>query len=257
MSSTRVSSDIASKRAKRGKQSKLRVVARNANDALPPAEAPKPAENKSAAKVLAILRQRIASHVLAPGSRLRENELAEELGVSRARIREALGALEERGLVVRIANKGAMVTRLDAKQVFEIFDVRERLEGLCARMAAIKAPDNGWADLVELFGEPLEKEVAAGNIRAYLSALIALRERMVKFADNSIAENMLDLVYDKAQVIARRVVILPDRAKRGVELHRQLLAAFVARDADEAERLKRHIIVSAREQVEQYQEFVI
>jgi DNA-binding GntR family transcriptional regulator len=257
MNNARGSSSATSKRAKHAKESKLRVVTRNANDALAATDSRKPAKSKPVAKVLAILRQRIASQVLAPGSRLRENELAEELGVSRARIREALGALEERGLVIRIANRGAMVTRLDAKQVFEIFDVRERLEGLCARAAALKAPDGGWADLVELFGAPLEKEVAAGNIRAYLTALIALRERMVKFADNSTAENMLDLVYDKAQVIARRVVMLPERAKRGVELHRQLLAAFTARDADEAERLKRHIIVSARQQVEQYQEFVI
>ena len=242
-------------RTKRGrKYAKLRVVTRNAEPASTDAKKP---PRKKGPKVLEILRERIASHVLAPGSRLRENELADELGVSRARIREALGALEERGLVIRIANRGAMVTRLDAKQVFEIFDVRERLEALCARAAALNAPAGGWDDLVAYFGQPLEKEIAGGNFIAYLNALIKLRERMIKYADNSIAENMLDLVYDKAQGIARRVVILPGRAQFGLQLHRQLLDAFVARDPDEAERLKRHIIVTAREQVQQYQEFVI
>lgn len=209
------------------------------------------------ADVLEILRQRIASHVLAPGSRLRENELADEFGVSRARIREAFGALEERGLIVRIANQGAMVARLDSKQVFEIFDVREQLEALCAREAALKAPEGGWDDLRTAFGHALEREIAAGNFLAYLNALVALRKRMIEFADNSIAENMLDLVYDKAQVIARRVVILPGRAEFGRKLHLQLLEAFIARDADAAERVKREIITSAREQVRKYQEFIL
>lgn len=207
--------------------------------------------------VLEILRQRIASHVLAPGSMLRENVLADEFGVSRARIREAFGALEERGLIVRIANRGAMVTRLDSKQVFEIFDVRIELEALCAREAARKAPDGGWDDLQVSFGEELEKKIAEGNFLAYLDALVALRKRMILFADNSIAENMLDLVYDKAQVIARRVVILPGRAEFGRKLHLQLVAAFMARDPDAAERIKREIITSARETARKYQDFIL
>ncbi len=256
MTGTRENPVTAAKRKRQKKFGKLRVVSRNADAVASSNTAVKPPKKKGAT-VLEILRERSASHVLAPGSRLRENDLADELGVSRARIREAFGVLEERGLIIRIANRGAMVTRLDAKQVFEIFDVRERLEALCARAAAINAPDGGWDDLVEHFGERLEKEIAAGNFIAYLNALVRLRERMIHYADNSIAENMLDLVYDKAQGIARRVVILPGRAKLGMQLHRQLLAAFIARDPDEAERVKRHIIVSAREQVKQYQEFVI
>ena len=53
----------------------------------------------------------------------------------RARIREAFSALEQRGLVERIPNRGAVVTRLDLSQVFHIYDLREVLEGLCARLA--------------------------------------------------------------------------------------------------------------------------
>lgn len=207
--------------------------------------------------VLDILRQRIAAHVLAPGSRLRESELAEEFSVSRARIREVFGALEERGLIVRIPNRGAIVARLDPKQAFEIFDVRERLEGLCARLAAANAPDAAWDDLVARFGSPLDEALERGDFRAYLTALVVLRERMVRYADNSVAANMLDLIYDKAQVIARRVVILPGRIEFGLKLHRELLTAFIARDPDEAERIKRFIISSARDDVQKFQEFVL
>lgn len=222
-----------------------------------PGQPPLKAKRVPGPDVLDLLRQRIASHVFAPGSRLRENDLADEFGVSRARIREAFGALEERGLIVRIANRGAVVTRLDAKQVFEIFDVRERLEGLCAREAALKAPNGGWDDLVVHFGDTLQEQITAGEFAAYLNALIALRTRMVQFADNSIASNMLDLIYDKAQVIARRVVILPGRVEIGLRLHRQLLDAFVVRRPDEAERVKREIISTARETVRQYQSFIL
>ena len=70
-----------------------------------------------------------------PGAKLREPDLAEEFGVASHRVRDALAALEQRGLVERIPNRGALVMRLDLSQVFYIYDLREVLEGLCARLA--------------------------------------------------------------------------------------------------------------------------
>lgn len=207
--------------------------------------------------VFDILRQRIASHDLPPGSKLHESQLAAEFKVSRTIIREAFGTLEERGLIIRIPNRGAVVSRLDRKQVYEIFDVREFLEALCARKAAINAPDGAWEDLIQRFGAPLERDLKRGDFSSYLSALIALRERTLAHADCPIVAKMLDLVYDKAQVIARRVVILPGRAELGLRLHRELLQALKTRNADEAESIKRRIISSARDDVRKYEEFVL
>src|SRR4051794_10083461 len=74
--------------------------------------------------IVEALRTRIGSHALPPGSRLRESELAHEFGVSRSRIREAFLTLEERGLIERIPNRGAVVLKLDLAMVFHLYEVR-------------------------------------------------------------------------------------------------------------------------------------
>jgi DNA-binding GntR family transcriptional regulator len=207
--------------------------------------------------VFGILRERISSHALPPGSRLREQDLASEFDVSRARIREAFGALEQRGLIERIPNRGAVVVRLDPRQMFDLYDVRQVLEAYVARLAAERAPKGAWDELAERFGQPLEKALAAGDFDSYLDGLEALHRRMVEYAGNTILADMLDLIGDKTLVISRRVVILPGRAEIGLRMHRKLLSALVRRDADASEAEMRRILTSAREYLEKYQNYVI
>ncbi|MGH6620875.1 MAG: GntR family transcriptional regulator [Alphaproteobacteria bacterium] len=207
--------------------------------------------------IFGILRERISSHALPPGSRLREQDLASEFDVSRARIREAFGALEQRGLIERIPNRGAVVVRLDPRQMYDLYDVRRVLEAYVARLAAERAPEGAWAELVQRFGRPLEKSIADGDFDSYLNALETLHARMVEHAGNSILADMLDLIGDKTQVISRRVIILPGRAEIGLKMHRQLLAALARRDPDAAEAEMREILSSARDYLEKFHNFVI
>ncbi len=78
--------------------------------------------------IVEVLRDRIARQEVAPGARLREQELAAEFDVPRTRIRDAFAVLEARGLIERVPNRGAVVARLDLSQVFHIYDVREVLD---------------------------------------------------------------------------------------------------------------------------------
>ena len=208
-------------------------------------------------ELVAALRERIASHEFLSGSRLREQELAEEFGVSRARVREAFGALEERGLIERIPNRGAVVARLDQKQIYDLFDVREMMEGLCARLATEKAPRGAWDDLARMFGKPMERHVEQGRLDAYLKTYDLLRRRMIAAADNEILRDLLDSIHDKTKVLIRRIIILPGRAKRGLAEHRALLVAMRKGNGQEAERLKRKNISSSREYLERYEDFLL
>ena len=206
--------------------------------------------------VFHILRERIASHGLPPGSRLREQDLASEFGVSRARIREAFGALEQRGLIERIPNRGAVVVRLDPEQFFDLYDIREVLEAFCIRRATLNAPDGAWNDLIERFDAPLEKAIAEGDFDAYLDGLEAVRQGMIKHAGSKLLSDMLDLIYDRTRVISRRIVILPGRGEIGRQLHLKMLEAMARRDVDAAERGKKEILSSARDYLSRYQAFV-
>lgn len=218
---------------------------------------PAPPRADGAAALLPALRARIARHELPPGSKLLENELSREFGVSRAKVRDAFGALEQRGLIQRIPNRGAVVARLDLSQVFEIYDVREMLEGLCVRLAVQRSRPQSWQSLVRLFGKPMEAIVRRGKFEEYIANLELLRGRTVEAAGSAVLADMLDSINDKTREIQRRIIILPGRAAEGLKQHRAVLAAMRKGDALEAERLRRANIHSSREYLERFQGFVL
>jgi DNA-binding GntR family transcriptional regulator len=90
-------------------------------------------------RVLTQLRRRIADGEYAPGERLTEDRLADDFGVSRNPVREALRVVETEGFVVVEPRRGAVVAALDDKAVRDIFAVRERLEPLATGLAAERA----------------------------------------------------------------------------------------------------------------------
>ena len=213
-------------------------------------------KNRSAA-LLPALRERIARRALPPGAKLLESELAREFGVSRAKVRDAFGVLEQRGLIRRIPNRGAVVARLDLSQVFEIYAVREMLEGLCVRLAVERTKPQSWQDLVQLFGRPMETIVKRGEYEKYIANLDRLRSRTLEAAGNGVLADMLDSINDKTLDIQRRIIILPGRAAEGLQQHRAVLAAMRKGDAGKAEELRRANIRSSREYLERYQSFVL
>lgn len=204
-----------------------------------------------------VLRERIMLREILPGTKLKEMVLADEFGVSRTRIRQALSVMEARGLVERIPNQGALVSVLDAASLFKIYDVFEMLEGLCARLAVQNAPPKSWLDLVELFGPALEQDIRDGNCEKMYQAVKTYRTRVIDAADNPTLRDSLTSIWDKTEFMIRRTLILPGRAEQSFKDHVQIVAAMQAGDAYEAERLKFDSMRKAREVLEKYQQFVL
>jgi DNA-binding GntR family transcriptional regulator len=211
-------------------------------------------DNKEA--VFQALRERIASHQLPPGSKLNEQDLAKEFKVSRAVIREIFVKLEQRALISRTHKKSPVVVRLELREVFDLYAVREMLEGLCARLAAKNAPKESWQDLVELFGKPMEDAVERGDLEEYIKNIQFLRIRMIAAANNPVLSSMLDLIHDRISEIARRIIILPGRAKQGLLEHRGIIEALRRGDAEASERLRRANIRSSAEYLTRYKKFL-
>lgn len=219
--------------------------------------APPTTARSHASDLLAELRRRIVSHEWPPGARLREHALAEEFAVSRARIRGAFGILEERGLIERVPNRGAVVSRLQPDRIFELFEVREVLEAQMVRLATEKAPPETWDDLVELFGAPMERALADNDLDAYVDAISRFRQRCIVAASNEVLKGLLDGLYDRIQVMIHRLVLVPGRAREGMRQHQEILRAMRAGEAETAERLKRENIRSAREWFQNYQKYLM
>ncbi len=208
-------------------------------------------------EVLQVLRERIARQDIAPGAKLREHDLAAEFGVPRTRIREVFGALESRGLIARIPNRGAVVSRLELDQVFNLYDVRAVLEGLCVRQATQNAPPETWQEFVDLFGAPMDEFVRTSDFDSFLAGYERFRSRFIECARNPVAAQMLDSIYEKTHVVIRRIVILPGRAETGLGEHRATVAAMRAGDAEAAERLKRANLHGAKDYLRRFQRYVL
>lgn len=207
--------------------------------------------------IVDVLRRRIASHVIAPGSRLREQEVAEEFDVPRAKVREAFTVLEARGLIDRIPNRGAVVVQLGIDELVDIYDVREVLEGACARLAAERAGSAVWKPLISWFGDPMEQFVAEDDFDSFVEGYERFRSEMTSMAGNPVLTAMLDGIYERTHMAIRRVVILPGRASVGLREHRLVLRALAAGDGERAESLRRASIRSARDYIVRYQDFVL
>lgn len=100
-------------------------------------------------QVYARILEGISDHTLPPGSRIRQNELAERLGVSRQPVSHALHLLHRQGLVAESGRKGFEVTQLDPTRIRQLYEVRGAFDGLAARLAAerVKSDAAGCANL--------------------------------------------------------------------------------------------------------------
>ena len=208
-------------------------------------------------EVVDALRQRIVDNELSPGVKLREVTIAEEFGVSRPRLREAFGILEERGLIERVRNHGAVVTRPTISQIQNLFDVREVLEALAVRLATENAPPGTWEVFLERFGEPGRRALEANQLNYYIEALNDFRRATVQHANNDILAQNLDRLYDRTRLLVHRLVAVPGRAIAAREEHRKIIEAMVAGEADRAEQLKRDNIRNARRWFMDYKNFLL
>jgi len=183
--------------------------------------------------VVNAVRDRIVDGRFAPGSRLTEETVAAELGVSRNPIREAFQILASERFVVIEPRRGARVASIDARQANEIFEVRSALEGLVAALAAERATD---AQIAQLDGIVSEGEAVVK--RAGLDELPHLNTRfhqtLCEIAQNELLTNTLDQLSGIIRwIYAER---LETRVRDSWHEHRLLAAAIADHDVPEARR---------------------
>jgi DNA-binding GntR family transcriptional regulator len=100
-------------------------------------------------RLAATIHSRVLSGEIASGTRLRQEALAEEFGVSRTPVREALRKLQANGVLELVPNRGALVRAPDPRRVRETYEVRAELEGFAAELAATRIRDAELARLRE------------------------------------------------------------------------------------------------------------
>ena len=208
------------------------------------AEASSPRGTASGAA--AVLRERLGSGDLAPGTWLREAALADELGLSRTPVREALRTLAAEGLVELVHHRGARVLSWGAEDIDETYRLRALLEGEAAGLAARRASADDLAAMVAA-QERYERSIAdglpaverAGCNDAFHSAVLA--------ASGSRRLPVLLGVITSAPLRARAIGGYADAdLQRSVLQHRDVLTAVEQRDEALAVAAMRSHILAAR-----------
>ena len=181
---------------------------------------------------------------IAQGTKIVESDLAEQYGISRGPLREAIHRLEQMKLIVRIPHAGSRVIMLDVKMMQDIYVARESLEGMAARLAARLMPDAEIEALIALLDQ---HEAAIGETggKAYFQSEgdIDFHYRIAAASQNQwILENLNGELYQLIRMCRIRSGKIPSRAQIALDQHRQVAAAIAARDEELAEILmRRHI----------------
>jgi len=192
------------------------------------------------------LRQRIFAHELTPGTWIDEQKLAEQYGISRTPLREALKVLASEGLVELKPRRGCYVTEISRQDLDDIFPLMAMLEGRCAAEAVAKAGAGDIEALKEIH-ERLEAAARDGRIDAFFEANQEFHRKIQELSGN---RWLLSVIQDLRKVLKLsrlHSLSLEGRLQQSLDEHRRIVAALSAGNAVEAEKLMHDHLLSGRE----------
>jgi DNA-binding GntR family transcriptional regulator len=199
-------------------------------------------------RVIEGLRERIITGAIDPGAPLSELALAEEFGVSRTPVREALKQLQTEGLVEVRPRVGTFVTTPSRREITELFEMKELLEGAAARLLA----QRGRVPEIDALEENLREAdaaVARDDRDGYARLVGEFHDLLIRGADNGKLEShyrtlMNQLAYAR---LVTTSLSQPGRALQSDREHHLVLELIIAKDGDSAERVMREHVRASRQ----------
>jgi DNA-binding GntR family transcriptional regulator len=187
------------------------------------------------------LRQRIFAHDLAPGQWVDEQALAEEYGISRTPLREALKVLAAEGLVTLKPRRGCYVTELSERDVSEIVAILALLEARCAHECTAHAGKAEVARL-EAIHKRLEDCGRSGDVEGFFDANQEFHRVIQEIADNRWATQIIADMRKVIKLSRHHSLLVQGRLQNSLKEHRDIMAAIKAGDPARAEAaMRRHI----------------
>ncbi len=191
---------------------------------------------------------------LRPGERLRATAIAQEVGVSRGPVREAIQRLQEQGLVTYAPNRGVWVMELSIEDIQDVLDVRVILEGSAARLAA---PHFGEADAAALsvIIAQMQQVVDQGSFMDLIPIDINFHRTLSEMSGNRRLSHLIALLNVQARPHMAAGHLLGEDAHDIPSDHQKVLDALCTQDSDMAERaIREHIYGTNRPFIERLQE---
>ena len=143
------------------------------------------------------LKRQILVGEIAPGTRMMEVDLAEDMGVSRTPVREAIRKLEKEGLVTIEPRRGAYASDISIKDILDVLEVRQNLEGMAASLAASKVTEEEKKDFVRA-NEAYKAAIMSGNTDEIIKHDEFFHQLIVNYSDNKTLTQLLSQVQELA-----------------------------------------------------------
>lgn len=187
--------------------------------------------------------------------RLDERGLAEQFGISRTPVREAMAQLEREGFVRTVPRRGVYVVRKTKREVIEMITAWAALESMAARLVTEHASAEEIASLRKMFATFDNGQVRA-HLDEYSEVNIEFHQALIRLSRNGVLVEIAENLFSHMRMIRRKTIGEKDRADRSIRDHMHIIEALEARDTVRAETLVRDHALGLAEHVEKYADYL-
>jgi|SoiMethySBSTD1v2_1073268.scaffolds.fasta_scaffold37156_3 DNA-binding GntR family transcriptional regulator len=187
--------------------------------------------------------------------RLDERRLAQDFGISRTPVREAMAQLEREGFVRSVPRRGIYVVRKTKREVIEMITAWAALESMAARLITENAGDEDIASLRTMFSTFENGELHA-RLDEYSEVNIEFHQTIIRMSRNSVLIALAENLFTHMRMIRMRTIGEKDRADRSIHDHMHIIKALEARDTARAEELVRTHALGLAEHVAKYADYL-
>jgi DNA-binding GntR family transcriptional regulator len=196
-------------------------------------------------QALSTIKQGILDSRYSPGSLLSENQLAEELQISRTPIREAMRELAGSGLVRILPQRGIIVSELSMQDVVEVYQLREQLECFAIRIAAGRLSPAD-AEVLRTDHREAVEHMRSGRLQAAYDSSVRMHARIIELAQNNRLVQFMNQLGDQVHRFGM-LTLRHGRVEPALTEHGEIIDALIRHDADSAETLMRQHLRADRD----------
>jgi DNA-binding GntR family transcriptional regulator len=187
--------------------------------------------------------------------RLDERRLAQDLGISRTPVREALAQLESEGFVRSVPRRGIYVVRKTKREVIELITAWAALESMAARLITLSATDEEIAALRRMFAV-FENGKLHAKLDEYSEVNIEFHQAIIRMSRNGVLIDLAENLFTHMRMIRRKTIGEDDRADRSIRDHINIIEALERRDTARAEELVRTHALGLAEHVARHADYL-
>jgi DNA-binding GntR family transcriptional regulator len=187
--------------------------------------------------------------------RLDERQLAQDLGISRTPVREAMAQLEREGFVRSVPRRGIYVVRKTKQEVIELITAWAALESMAARLITSNASDEEIATLRNMFAT-FENGQLHAKLDEYSEVNIEFHQTIIRMSRNHVLVDLAENLFTHMRMIRRKTIGEDDRADRSIRDHMNIIHALEERDTELAEVLVRNHALGLADHVARHADYL-